>query len=196
VPEIPVEPVAPAPPEPEAVAAVPEPEPAPEPAVEAAPEEPAAEPEAEPAEEAEAEPDGEPEAVASVSRSKRKKLSSDLFQSGAIGWGNDSFLADENWEFDGHIIRDQEKKIMISMGDVIYLNVGASAGIRPKMRGAIFRVGKGIRDPFNRTRAGIQIKKVGTLTVSEQVSDGYCTAVVTNSLEPIKIGDVVKIQGK
>jgi hypothetical protein len=39
---------------------------------------------------------------------------------------------------------------------------------------------------------GKMLKRVGTVMVTSQVNDEGCTAVITNSLEPIRVGDLVK----
>jgi LysM repeat protein len=117
------------------------------------------------------------------------------YQSG-VGFRDESFLAESDWEGDGYIIRDQEKKLMLSMGDIVYLNVGTSAGIRARMRGSIYRLGRKVRDPITRAVIGTMVKHVGSIQITDQVGEGVCTAIIINSIEPIRVGDAIKISGK
>lgn len=130
------------------------------------------------------------EITAAVSAAKKKAVSA--AGAGFMGGVADTFIADENWEYDGYIIRDRELKMMISQGDVVYLNVGASAGVKSKMVAHVFRVGRKVKDPYLKKPTGRLVKRVGTVVITGHISDEGCTAVVTNSLEPIRIGDIVK----
>jgi nucleoid-associated protein YgaU len=130
------------------------------------------------------------EITAAVSAAKKKAVAA--AGAGFMGGVADTFIADENWEYDGYIIRDRELKMMISQGDVVYLNVGASAGVKSKMVAHVFRVGRKVKDPYLKKPTGRLVKRVGTVVITGHISDEGCTAVVTNSLEPIRIGDIVK----
>lgn len=130
------------------------------------------------------------EISAAVNAAKKKAVSA--AGAGFMGGVADTFIADENWEYDGYIIRDRELKMMISQGDVVYLNVGASAGVKSKMVAHVFRVGRKVKDPYLKKPTGRLVKRVGTVVITGHISDEGCTAVVTNSLEPIRIGDIVK----
>ncbi len=111
---------------------------------------------------------------------------------GFMGGVADTFVADENWEYDGYVVRDRDQRMMISQGDIVYLNIGAASGVKPKMTAHVFRVGKKVRDPYQKKKMGRLVKRVGTAMVTGHVSDEGCTAVIINSLEPIRVGDIVK----
>lgn len=125
-------------------------------------------------------------------REAKKKKSMAVPGAGFMGGQADSFLADENWEYDGYVLRDRDQRMMISQGDVVFLNIGAASGVKPKMFANVYRVGKKVKDPYLKKKTGRMIKRVGTVIVTGQITDEGCTAVVTNSLEPIRIGDIVK----
>ena len=136
-----------------------------------------------------------PEAVDDKTQDEReakKKKSMAVPGAGFMGGQADSFLADENWEYDGYVLRDRDQRMMISQGDVVFLNIGAASGVKPKMFANVYRVGKKVKDPYLKKKTGRMIKRVGTVIVTGQITDEGCTAVVTNSLEPIRIGDIVK----
>jgi LysM repeat protein len=125
-------------------------------------------------------------------REAKKKRSQAVPGAGFMGGTADSFLADENWEYDGYVLRDRDQRMMISQGDVVFLNIGAASGVKPKMVAHVYRVGKKVKDPYLKKKTGRMVKRVGSVMVTGQVTDEGCTAVVTNSLEPIRIGDIVK----
>lgn len=115
---------------------------------------------------------------------------------GFMGGTTDAFLAGPDWEYDGYILRDRDLKTMISQGDVVFLNVGASAGVEPRMYGQVYRLGKKVKDPFLKRVAGKILIRVGTVMVTSQVTEEACTAVVTNSVEPILVGDLIKFEAR
>lgn len=129
-------------------------------------------------------------------REAKKKKSMAVPGAGFMGGMADSFLADENWEYDGYVLRDRDQRMMISQGDVVFLNIGAASGVKPKMVANVYRVGKKVKDPYLKKKTGRMVKRVGSVIVTGQVTDEGCTAVVTNSLEPIRIGDIVKFAAK
>ncbi|MBK8575498.1 MAG: LysM peptidoglycan-binding domain-containing protein [Elusimicrobia bacterium] len=125
-------------------------------------------------------------------REAKKKKTMAVPGAGFMGGMADSFLADETWEYDGYVLRDRDQRMMISQGDVVFLNIGAASGVKPKMVAHVYRVGKKVKDPYLKKKAGRMVKRVGSVIVTGQVTDEGCTAVVTNSLEPLRIGDIVK----
>ncbi len=129
-------------------------------------------------------------------REAKKKRTMAVPGAGFMGGTADSFLADENWEYDGYVLRDRDQRMMISQGDVVFLNIGAASGVKPKMQANVYRVGKKVKDPYLKKKAGRMIKRVGSVIVTGQITDEGCTAVVTNSLEPIRIGDIVKFSAR
>lgn len=129
-------------------------------------------------------------------REAKKKRTMAVPGAGFMGGTADSFLADENWEYDGYVLRDRDQRMMISQGDVVFLNIGAASGVKPKMQANVYRVGKKVKDPYLKKKAGRMIKRVGSVIVTGQITDEGCTAVVTNSLEPIRIGDIVKFTAR
>lgn len=128
-----------------------------------------------------------PVAPKPVKRRSTKTGSADF-----MGGLADSFIAGDDWEYDGYIIRDRDQKLMISQGDVIFLNVGTASGVLPKMTGGIYRLGNKVKDPFLKRVAGKLLKRVGTFMVTGAVNDEGCTAVVLQSVEPIRVGDLVR----
>jgi LysM repeat protein len=136
--------------------------------------------------------EGEEGAFAQDEREAIKKRSKAVPGAGFMGGIADTFLADENWEYDGYVLRDRDQRMMISQGDVVYLNIGAAAGVKEKMMANVYRVGKKVKDPYLKKKTVRMVKRVGTVMVTGQINAEGCTAVVTNSLEAIRIGDIVK----
>jgi LysM repeat protein len=140
--------------------------------------------------------EGEDGAFAQDEREAIKKRSKAVPGAGFMGGIADTFLADENWEYDGYVLRDRDQRMMISQGDVVYLNIGAAAGVKEKMMANVYRVGKKVRDPYLKKKTVRMVKRVGTVMVTGQINAEGCTAVVTNSLEAIRIGDIVKFAAR
>lgn len=166
------------------------------PAVEAPSEEPeaaaAAEPEAEPAAEESAEASAEeaaaePEAEAGP---PTKKVEASPSKTAAI----DSMVVDKKWRGDGQIISDVGKKIMISQGDLIYVNIGAAKGVKPRMRADVYRKGQMVREYETGEKVGQVMKRVAVIEMTQEVQDQTSVAVVITSYEPIKLGDFVKLK--
>jgi LysM repeat protein len=144
----------------------------------------------EPMETAAAEPeevsaDEEDEAAEPAPSAKKQKLYA--YQAG-------SYVAPADWSGDGQIMGDRAKKIMIAQQDVVYLNIGASNGVRPRMRADIYRKGRKVRDPSTGYKAGIVVRRVGVLEISTEVGDETSSAVVITSYEPLQVGDVVALR--
>lgn len=110
-----------------------------------------------------------------------------------VDLGNDTFVADEEWSGDGCILRDKERKLLIGQDDIVYLNIGAENGVRPRMRASIYRKGGKVRDPETRDSIGYVVKRVGTIQVTDMVGSQTATAVIVTSEEPILLGDIVKM---
>ncbi|MBI4395979.1 MAG: LysM peptidoglycan-binding domain-containing protein [Elusimicrobia bacterium] len=153
------------------------------------PVEPAEEPEAEaeepeqaqaPEEPAQEEPAAEPEkkAESSVSMEDRE---------------NGGFVADPKWKGDGRIVGDQDKKMLISQDDIVYLDIGLSEGVREGMRGVIYRKSKRvIKNLETREKLGVMVRRIGMLRIAN-VEENRSTAVILTSVDPVKIGDAVKL---
>ncbi len=132
-------------------------------------------------------PAAAPKASAQAAAPKSSAASVRNFQNGAI-------LVDKKWQGDGRIVGQPEKKAMLSMMDTVYLNIGASSGLRPRVRGLIYRKGKKMKDPRTGERLGVVATRVGVLEVTDDIRDDSSTAVIVTSYEPILVGDIVKLQ--
>ena len=108
--------------------------------------------------------------------------------------GSDNFIVDENWEADGYVLRDENKKLLIGQDDVVYLNIGAANGAKAYMRGGVYRRGGKIKDPDTHRRLGYIMRRIGTFQLTENVGEGASTAVITTSKEPHRIGDIVRLE--
>jgi hypothetical protein len=147
----------------------------------------AVEPEPEAEVEAEAEP--EPEAEAAPVRASAKKSASVL-----PSVDGRTFIVDEKWRGDGRIAGDLNKRIMISQNDIIYVDIGASDGVRPGARADVVRRGRRIRNPESGRQMGYSVRRVGVIEFTSEVGDDNSTAVVINSDEPMKVGDIVQLR--
>ncbi len=104
-----------------------------------------------------------------------------------------TFLTEEDWEGSGKIVGDQDHKILLGQGDVVYLNIGAANGVKAKMRGTVYRRGRLIRDPHTGDKMGYAINRLGLLEITQEVTDNTATAVIMNSEGPVRVGDFVSL---
>ncbi len=107
----------------------------------------------------------------------------------------DTFIAPLDWEYDGIILRAKEKKMLLSAySDFVFIDCGKDKGVVYGMRFNVYRKGKTVKHPRTKKVLGIEIKKVGVLEVKQDIREDNATAQIINAREPIKIGDLIKIQ--
>ena len=75
--------------------------------------------------------------------------------------------------------------------DKIYVNIGSNTGIAINQEFAVFTKGKPVRDIDTGEILTHVPKKIGTLAVSEILTDKVSVFRVVNIAEPLKIGDIV-----
>lgn len=107
-------------------------------------------------------------------------------------FGADGFVVPQHWNGDGYIVGDKDKKLMISDGDTVFLSLGAGL-VTTGTRCTIYRRLKKVRNPDDGTLLGVEVRVLGTLEITHADSPDASTARVTNSREPISVGDIVRI---
>jgi hypothetical protein len=103
-----------------------------------------------------------------------------------IDWDADSFVVPRKFSFDGKIIRDKERKILIGQLDIVYLNVGTSQGLKPDSKCYVLR-------KMGAVKSGYLVKKVGMVKATNAISEHTSTVIVIKSYEPIRVGDLVQV---
>lgn len=109
-----------------------------------------------------------------------------------IFFSAEGFIAPRDWQTDGMIVGDKDKKMMLSEGDTVYVNLGSRL-VKPGVQCNIYRKLGKVKDPDTGDVLGYEVRLVGRLTVTEGVGSDTATARVTNSREPIEVGDMVEI---
>lgn len=107
-------------------------------------------------------------------------------------YGAKSVVMPLDWQPDGYIITDADKKVLISAGDTVTVNLGSDK-VKPGTRCEIFRVVKKVKDPKNRRHLGSEVLRMGFLEITADVGDGVSSAKITSSNDPLKPGDALKI---
>lgn len=102
------------------------------------------------------------------------------------------FLVLGKWQFDGLITREKEKKILISAGDTVYLNIGSKKGLKPGMCGFVCRKGEKVYDSKTGKFQGRNIQRIGLIEIIE-VKRNISSARIVTSSEAIGVGDGIKI---
>jgi hypothetical protein len=104
----------------------------------------------------------------------------------------ESFVVSEDWKADGYVSGEKDKKILVSSGDTVYLNMGfkkVSIGARV----LVFRLGGRVKDFASGDTLGRELTKVGKLQVTNAVAESVCTAKVLVAYDPIEIGDCIVV---
>ncbi|MDO8734100.1 MAG: LysM peptidoglycan-binding domain-containing protein, partial [Elusimicrobiota bacterium] len=90
----------------------------------------------------------------------------------------DSVIADENWEFDGYVSGEKDRKIIIGQGDTVFLDLGKKQNIKPLDRYTVYRRDRKIVHPETDENLGNLIRKIGVLEISTDIQNNTCTGRV------------------
>lgn len=107
----------------------------------------------------------------------------------------EGFVVPLDWEYDGYVIGSVEKKIMLSAGDLILLDIGTEDGLEAKVRCGIYRLGKKVRAKESRKVIGRIVRKIAIVEATVDVENNVSTARIISSSDYIKKGDYVRILG-
>lgn len=107
-------------------------------------------------------------------------------------YGADGFVVPLDWSGDGYVVGDKDKKLMISDGDTVFVSIGSGL-VERGSRCTIYRRLKKVRNPDDGTLLGVEVRVLGTLEITHADSPKASTARITNSREPIALGDIVRI---
>ncbi|MFH1282764.1 MAG: LysM peptidoglycan-binding domain-containing protein [bacterium] len=118
---------------------------------------------------------------------------SGTFDSDQQRYQENGFVVPLDWEYDGYVVGSAEKKLMISAGDLVFLDVGSGGGIEPRKRCGVYRLGERVRAKDSRKIIGMVIKKIAIIEATKDVEEEASTARVISSHEYIKKGDLVRI---
>ncbi|MFA5779284.1 MAG: LysM peptidoglycan-binding domain-containing protein [Elusimicrobiota bacterium] len=106
----------------------------------------------------------------------------------------DSIIADDNWEFDGYVSGEKDRKIIIGQGDTVFLDLGKKQNIKPLDRYTVYRKDRKIVHPETDENLGNLIRKIGVLEISTDIQNNTCTGRVIMAREPVLVGDMIKKQ--
>ncbi|MBN1824583.1 MAG: LysM peptidoglycan-binding domain-containing protein [Endomicrobiales bacterium] len=165
------------------------------PGVPAMEEEPAAEPEPEEvAEEITAEEELpaeiiEEEPVVEAPAEERPEVDEAKLMKQYFNW--ESKFVSRGWSPDGTIMGSKERKLMISAGDTVYVDLGKDK-ISKGAECVVLRKGRKMK---SNDVVGYEIIRVGKIQITGE-GDNISTAKVTMSYEPIQTGDLLKVVGE
>ncbi|MFC1501190.1 hypothetical protein ACFL58_01925 [Elusimicrobiota bacterium] len=144
------------------------------------------------------EKDLDEEAQAPVSRQKRESVSLpptkvEMYEGEREESFKDlSFAAPKKWRGDGRIVSVKEKKMMLSTGDIIFTSLGEEK-VQAGTKCAVFRKIKKMKDPDTGKFMGYEVRHLGYVEIAGNVKERASVAVITNSREPIRLGDILEI---
>ncbi|MEW6556136.1 MAG: LysM domain-containing protein [Elusimicrobiota bacterium] len=106
----------------------------------------------------------------------------------------DSVIAGENWEFDGYVSGEKDRKIIIGQSDIVFLDLGKKQNVKALDRYTIYRKDRSIIHPETNENLGNLIRKIGVLEITTDVQSETCTGRVIMAREPVMVGDMIKKQ--
>jgi hypothetical protein len=103
------------------------------------------------------------------------------------------FIADAPPRIDLQVIGAEKENVKVSFaqGDVVFLNHGRGAGVKPGSVYYIIRPMGEVNHPFTKKKMGYLVRELGLLRVVE-VGDQTSTAEITVSCDTVEFGDLLK----
>lgn len=105
----------------------------------------------------------------------------------------DSFIAGKDWEFDGYIIGFRDDKLLLSEGDVLYVDMGWRQGVMPKSRFLVYKKGADVIHPETKSSYGYIIKRVAIIEATNEVGEDVSSCKIVRVYEPVEVGDFVRL---
>lgn len=102
----------------------------------------------------------------------------------------DSKIVSKGWKGDGKIVGDKDKKMMISAGDTVYVDIGNDRVNKGDICCVYRNVGR-VKDKGE--VLGYEVRLIGKIEITDNSNSDASSAKVFLSFEPINIGDIVKI---
>ena len=102
------------------------------------------------------------------------------------------FLVPLDWRGDGIVTGDRDKKDMVSMGDLVFLDFGRDRGADEGTRCAVYRSLHKLKHPKTNKTLGRVVKVIGELRIVGEAGERESTARVVWSHLPIEVGDIVR----
>jgi hypothetical protein len=101
-----------------------------------------------------------------------------------------TMIVQNDFRIDAKIVGNMDKKGLVSEGDLVFLNAGLDV-VAPGMEGTIYRKEGKVKDRKTRELLGTQLRRVGTLVITDEISEKACTARIIMSDDAIANGDLV-----
>ena len=101
------------------------------------------------------------------------------------------FVNNEELKVAGKILDSEDKKVMLSTGDIIYVTLSESDGAQEGDLYTVFKVDKEIIHPVTKRSRGRKIIALGYAEISSTGKD-LATARITKSFDAINRGDLIK----
>jgi len=140
--------------------------------------------EVQPSEGASAEPMGE---EAKVLRDEYGRVVKVIYtQSSSTGW-----IEPGEFEKAGKIIGTYDGRVMVGEQDIVYVDIGSSAGVKPGDLFSVFRIESEIRHPKTRKKIGYKILNLGEIKITK-LTESASEAEVVNSYQEMKAGDYIR----
>ncbi|MCD6311740.1 MAG: LysM peptidoglycan-binding domain-containing protein [Elusimicrobia bacterium] len=98
-----------------------------------------------------------------------------------------------DFKYAGKISAFTEEVALHAQRSKVILDIGKIDGVKEKDVFDIYRASKKIYHPETKKIMGVLIRRVGKLTVTDNIQDNSCISTINHSKGSVKIGDFVRI---
>ncbi|MDO9514016.1 MAG: LysM peptidoglycan-binding domain-containing protein [Elusimicrobiota bacterium] len=106
---------------------------------------------------------------------------------------NENATVPLDFKYAGKISAFTENIAIHAQRSKVIIDAGKKDGIKAKDTFDIYRASKKIYHPETKKIMGVLIRRIGILTVSDDIQDKSCIATVKYSKGPVQIGDFVRL---
>lgn len=108
--------------------------------------------------------------------------------------GSEGFISPDEWEHMGTILTSEPPKILLTIGDTVFINVGMDDRVREGDAFTIFRTGKELFHPLTGRKVGHKVAVLGELVVDQVIGKNLSVTTITKSIREITRGAKVRPQ--
>lgn len=98
-----------------------------------------------------------------------------------------------DFKYAGKIAAFAEEIAIVAQRSKVVLDTGKKDGVKPNDKFDIYRASKKIHHPETKRLMGVLIRRMGTLTVTDDIQENSSIATINYTSKPVQIGDFVRL---
>jgi len=106
--------------------------------------------------------------------------------------GHEGFIMPDEWQHTGTVLTSEPPKIMLTKGDIVFVNMGFKDNVKKGDVFTVFRTGKVILHPFSGRKLGNKVAILGELEIQDVVDKKLSSAVITTTYRVITRGAFIR----